>query len=114
MNLNLLLPLAALSLFCAGCNHADNHADREDDVLFIGYRFSKDGNAYACANTTKFMGDGYSASFNASPHVKIWGSMCSLTWVETANDGSRKTKHVTFPVSNIYEIVWKSDQDNPA
>ena len=105
MKLKLLLPFAAIALLLAGCSRPD----REDDVLFIGYRFSKDGNAYASADTTKYMGDGYSIALNASPHVKIWGSMCSLTWVETENDGSKKTKHVDFPVSNIYELVWKGE-----
>ncbi len=105
MKFSLFLPFAAVTLLCAGCNHSD----RDDDVLFIGYRYAKDSHAYVSANATKYMGDGYATSLNASPHVRIWGSMCSLTWVETESDGSKRTKHVSFPVSNIDEIVWKGD-----
>jgi hypothetical protein len=104
MKFNYLL-LFCLTLLCAGCDHST----REGDVLFIGYRFAKEANAYVSANSTSYMGNGYAASFNASPHVKIWGAMCDLTWIETEDDGSKKTKHVSFPVSNIYEIVWKEN-----
>ncbi len=105
MKFTLLVSFAAVTCFFAGCNNAD----REGDVLFIGYRYSKDFSAYASSDATNYIGDGYSVSLNASPHVKIWGSMCTLTWVETKDDGSKKTKHVTFPVSNIYEICWKGE-----
>ena len=51
----------------SGCNQSG----REGDVLFIGYRYVKDSNAYASVNATKYIGDGYAMSLNASPHVKI-------------------------------------------
>ncbi len=101
-----VLLLLAVVLFCAGCGRS---GDREGDVLFIGYRYTKEHHAYTSANATKYMGDGYATALNASPHVKIWGSMCSLTWVETHDDGSKRTKHVTFPVSNIDELVWQGE-----
>src|SRR4051794_40659462 len=103
MKLHRLLPLAAAALLFPACDHAD----REGDLLFIGYRYAKDSDAYVSADATKYMGEGYASSLNASPHVKIWGSMCSLTWIETEDNGNKKTKHITVPVSNIYELVWK-------
>ena len=99
------LPLLAAVLLLAGCERAG----REGDILFVGYRYAKDSNAYVSANATKYMGEGYATSLNAKPHVKFWGVMCDLTWVETEHDGSKKTKHVTFPASNIYELCWKED-----
>lgn len=100
-----LLLFSTIVVFLSGCDRSA----REGDLLFIGYRYTPENNAYVSADSKKYMGDGYATSLNASPHVRIYGSMCDLTWVETEPDGSKKTKHMSFPVSNIYELVWKGD-----
>ena len=52
------------------------------------------------------IGVGYAESLNAAPHLKINGTWCELTWLETNPDGSKQKKRIDFPTSNIHSFKW--------
>ena len=105
MRFKLLPALIVLSAtaFLAGCDRTT----QEGDLKFIAYRFGPQDSAYASIDARNYMGDGYAASFNAAPHLKIHGSWCELTWTENKPDGSKQAKSVCFPTSNIHSFKWK-------
>ena len=99
------LLLASLLLLCGGCDRST----REGDLLFISFRFGPNNSAYVCATSKQYVPEGFAMSFNANPHLRISGAWSDLTWVENKPDGTKETKHLGMPVSNIYELVWKGD-----
>ena len=101
--LRLLFVVIVASLFLPACDRAP----QEGDLKFIGYRYTPDGSAYVSVDSKKYMGDGYAEALNAAPHLKIHGSWCDLSWTESKPDGSKETKRVSFPTSNIHSFKWK-------